>query len=429
MSVALKPYLEGFSRLPEAAQPWLRALQADALKRAESKGFPGPRDEAWKYTATAVLEKRAFAPSVSAAKLDAAALAKHAILGLETTRLVFVNGRYEAAFSHPPQGLSIRPLSSIDEGMRQTLAAPAGWEDDVFLNLNTALARDGMLLEVSGTLDEPLEILHVSAPEAAPASHYPRVIVSLNANAQAMLLERYVGQEGSANLTNAVTRIELDEGARLTHVRLQAESGQGFHVGRLLVRQGKDSQYISHNLQLGAAWSRLDLHTRLEAAGASAVLRGLYAVDKRQHIDNHTRIDHAVPHTASDELYRGILDGQGRAVFNGKVVVAEGAVKTDARQANHNLILSRGAEIDTKPELEIYADDVKCSHGATIGQLDEQQLFYLRSRGLDADAARGLLIAAFAGELLDELPHPALAEHARHLLGSVIRQIALPEHP
>jgi Fe-S cluster assembly protein SufD len=206
-------------------------------------------------------------------------------------------------------------------------------------------------------------------------------------------------------------------------VRLQEESTLGFHVGRVLVEQKEGSRYTSHNLQLGGAWSRLDIYTRLAEIGAHAELYGLYAVDKRQHIDNHTRIDHMTHSTVSRELYRGILDGQGRAVFNGKVLVAPHAVKTDAEQANHNLILSRGAEIDTKPELEIYADDVKCSHGATIGQLDEDQLFYLRSRGIEADAARNLLIAAFAEKLLSALPHPALMSHAR---GRLSTSITLP---
>jgi len=193
------------------------------------------------------------------------------------------------------------------------------------------------------------------------------------------------------------------------------------------VEQAADSSYISHNFQAGAAWSRLDLAVSLSAAGAEAELNGFYAVNGRQHLDNHTRVDHLAPHTTSRELYRGILDGQGRAVFNGKVVVAPHAVKTDAAQANHNLLLSRGVEIDTKPELEIYADDVKCSHGATVGQLDEQQLFYLRSRGIDAEAARGLLVGAFAERLMALLPLPALAAHARRRLSAAISQIALPE--
>jgi len=293
------------------------------------------------------------------------------------------------------------------------------------------LFQDGLLLELDpdATLKVPLEILHVSAPDTAPSSHHLRCIVRLGRGAKAMLVERYVGLEGAKNLSNAVTQVELTERSELTHVRLQEESAQGFHVGRALVQQAADSKYISHNLQLGALWSRLDIHTRLTAQGARAELNGLYAVNGRQHIDNHTRVDHLAPGTVSREFYRGILDGQGRAVFNGQVVVAPHAVKTDAEQANHNLILSRGAEIDTKPELQIDADDVKCSHGATIGQLDEDQLFYLRSRGLDAAAARGLLIAAFAERLMAALPHPALADHARRLLGRSIALLAQPESP
>jgi Fe-S cluster assembly protein SufD len=278
-------------------------------------------------------------------------------------------------------------------------------------------------------LEQPLEVLHVSTPGAQGSSHHLRVLLRLAKGSRATLIERYVGLEDAKNLTNSVLQAELAESSSLQHIRVQTESAQGFHVGRVLVKQKARSEYRSHNLQLGGQWVRLDLHTRLEEEGAHAVLNGLYAVNGRQHADNHTRIDHLAPGTLSEELYRGILDGQGRAVFNGKVVVAKHAVRTDARQANHNLLLSRGAEIDTKPELQIDADDVKCSHGASVGQLDEQQLFYLRSRGLDAETARDLLIAAFAERLIAALPHPALAEHARRKLSASIARAALPELP
>lgn len=431
MNTSFAPYLEGFTALPRTGESWLQALRQTALERAEARGFPGPRDEAWKYTSLAALEKRAFKPSFAKIGLDASNLAGLSIKGFDSSRAVFVNGRFRPDMSRLPKG--VRALSLIEggEAPRKLADVSSDWHDDTFLNLNTALFRDGLLLELDAdaVLEAPLEILHISAPDTTPSSHHLRCIVRLGRGAKAMLVERYAGLDGAKNLTNAVMQVELEERSELIHARLQEESPQGFHVGRVLVQQAAGSNYLSHNLQLGGLWSRLDIHIRLATEGARAGLNGLYAVNGRQHIDNHTRVDHLAPGTVSRELYRGILDGQGRAVFNGQVVVAPHAVKTDAEQANHNLILSRGAEIDTKPELQIDADDVKCSHGASIGQLDEDQLFYLRSRGLDTAAAKGLLIAAFAERLMAALPHPALAAYARTLLGRSIAQLALPESP
>ncbi|MGE5624305.1 MAG: Fe-S cluster assembly protein SufD [Bacillota bacterium] len=415
---ALAPYLEGFRDLPAPAQPWLRALKEQALREAESRGFPTLRDEAWKYTSLAVLEKRGFKPAAGGTELGAAVLAKRLVRGLDVPRAVFVNGRFVAGHSHLPDGMRALPLSMAADSLKALPSIPSEWHADTLTNLNTALFQDGLLLELdaSAKCEESLELLHVSVPGDTPASHHLRHVVHLGERARMVLVERYIGMDGAKHLTNSVIQIELGKLADLTHVRIQEESPQGFHVGRALVEQAEGSIYRSHNLQLGAAWSRLDIHTRLLAEAAHAELRGLYTVDGRQHLDNHTRIDHLAKGTVSREIYRGILDGQGRAVFNGKVLVAPHAVKTDASQANHNLILSRGAQIDTKPELEIYADDVKCSHGATIGRLDEDQLFYLRSRGLDAIAARNLLVSAFAETLLGELPHPALTEYVRQCL-------------
>ena len=428
MVEALTPYLEGFKALPSATG-WLQVLKQEALQRVNTRGFPASRDEAWKYTSVATLEKRGFKPALSETKLGAVTLAKLTITGLDMPRAVFVNGRYDAALSKLPSGARVVEAGAADESLRPLLTVSPEWQDDTFINLNTALFQSALVLELSAgaVLEAPLELLHVSLPETESASHALRCVIKLGAHAQATLIERYVGRDGAKHLTNAMTQVKLEPGAKLTHVRLQEESPQGFHVGRVLVHQDRDSSYISHNLQTGGNWVRLDLATDLAAPGAHAVLNGLYAVNGRMHTDNHTHINHLAPQTTSRELYRGVLDGHGRAVFNGRVRVAKHAVKTDSAQANHNLLLSRGAEIDTKPELEIYADDVKCSHGATIGQLDEQQLFYLRSRGIDAEAARVLLIGAFTERLLAELPEAGLAEHARRALRSAIRVLATPE--
>ena len=427
---SLAPYLEGFKTLPPAPA-WLQSLKHDALQQADARGLPATRDEAWKYTSLALLEKRGFRPMLSEARLDAATLARLTIVGLDVSRAVFVNGRYDASLSRLPPGVRVVEAAAADESLRPLLAVPGGWRDDTFVNLNTAIFQAALVLELDAgvSLETPLEVLHVSLPETESASHHLRCLVRLGTDARATLIERYVGHDGAKHLTNALTQVTLETGSRLTHVRLQEESPQGFHLGRVLVTQGKDSHYTSHNLQTGGAWARLDIAADLTAPGAQAVLNGLYAVNGRMHTDNHTHIHHLAPHTTSRELYRGVLDGHGRAVFNGRVMVARHAVKTDSAQANHNLLLSRGAEIDTKPELQIDADDVKCSHGATIGQLDEQQLFYLRSRGLDEETARTLLIGAFTERLLIELPDAALAEHARRSLRGVIRELPATEQP
>lgn len=423
---ALAPYLEAYAATPKP-QPWLRAMKDAALQRAESRGFPAARDEAWKYTSLTALEKRGFRPARSEVRMAAATFEKLLIPGLDCPRAVFVNGRFASDLSRLPKGVRMVASREADESLRALMASSEAWQDDTFLNLNTALFQEALVMELEGKQDAPLELIHMSLPETGSSSHHLRTLVRLGKHARAMLIERYVGIDGAKHLTNSAVQVNLDAGSHLKHVRLQEESPQGFHVGRVLVRQAADSRYISHNVQTGAAWSRLDIAVELTAAGAEAELDGLYAVGGRQHIDNHTRVDHLAAHTTSRELYRGILDGHGRAVFNGKVLVAKHALKIDASQANHNLLLSRGAEIDTKPELEIHADDVKCSHGASIGRLDEQQLFYLRSRGIDAESARALLIGAFAERLTAMLPVPALAAHARRRLGASIRDINLPE--
>lgn len=433
VATGLEPYA-AHHRARAAASPVWQQLRDEAIQRASARGFPGERDEAWKYTSLRPLVQRAFAPATKSSAPDADAVRPYLIADFAATRLVLINGRYVASLSYD-HSLAPATLNLLIAGLRApqsdpspALKLPEKWCDDVFANLNTAFAEDVLMLEIpaGAQLEKPVEILHLSLP-GTPASHHVRIVVRMGRDARLQLLERFAGADTAEHFTNAVTQIELGENAALEHVRLQTESPKGFHIGRVLVNQAAGSRYVSHNLQLGGYWVRLDLHTRLTAPGAQTTLNGLYAVNSRRHLDNHTRIDHAAPGTTSTELYHGLLDGAGRAVFNGKVVVAPHAVKTDADQTNRNLLLSRGAEIDTKPELEIYADDVKCSHGATIGQLDDNQLFYLRARGLDEPAARGLLVGAFANALIRRLPSPALRTAGRNALGRILSNLPLPE--
>ena len=432
VSDAVRPYTEGYkdfeSALARGAPPWLTALRREALARFTSGGFPGEREEDWKYTSTRSLQRRAFIPALAASSAAAVAIEPARLRETSACTLVFVDGRHAPALSTAEStinGLHVNTLAAAlthDAARLESYLVPEpGWSADPFIALNTAFLRDGVVIEVDAgiRLAQPLQLLFVSTRQAHPLACHPRILVRLGAGAHGVLVETYLGLEGAANLTNSHTQIALEDGACLEHLRLQRESPEGFHVGRVHVTQQHASRYLSHNLDLGGLWVRNDLHTRLQATEAETVFNGLYVVDAHRHVDNHTRIDHLAPHTRSDELYRGIVGG-GRAVFNGKVVVAKHAIKTDASQSNDNLLLSRQAEIDTKPELEIYADDVKCSHGATIGQLDEQALFYLRSRGLDPETARGLLIGAFAVTVLDRISVPELRVFARRQLSHAL---------
>jgi Fe-S cluster assembly protein SufD len=268
--------------------------------------------------------------------------------------------------------------------------------------LNAAFMSDGayIYLPDDAVIEDPVHLLFITTNQDEPLAVYPRVFVEAGANTRLTVVESYGSRGESQNLTNTLTEIVAQAQARIEHYKIQRESVSNYHLGKVCIEQGRGAQIISYSIALGAALARNDIAVRLGVEGAAVTLNGLYMVRGRQHVDHHTRIDHLSPHTSSEEFYRGVLDGYARAVFNGKVVVHEGAQKTDARQANQNLLLSRNAEVDTKPELQIYANDVKCSHGATVGSLDENALFYLRSRGINQDTARSLLTYAFAEEVL-----------------------------
>jgi Fe-S cluster assembly protein SufD len=385
---------------------WIAATRRDAGTMLAERGLPTTRIEDWKYTSIKPIAKRSFRrPSAADATADADAVEGQRIPGLETRRLVFVNGHHAAALSEPGEareGLRVQnlaaALSENPEALRERFGASAPSDFSGFTAMNTAFAEDGVLVEVSADtrIERPIELLFVSTPMDEPVAANPRVIVAAGHHAELTVIEHYVGLDDAANLTNAVTEIRLAEGARLQHYRLQRESRKGFHIGSVHVNQAANSRYESHNLQMGAQLSRTDINTALDGEGAETLFNGLYMLNGRQHSDTHTRINHNQPHTTSEESYRGILDQNARGVFNGRVYVAPDAQKIAAYQSNDNLLLSGKAEIDTKPELEIYADDVVCSHGATVGQLDRQALFYLRSRGVEEEAARGLLLYAFA---------------------------------
>jgi Fe-S cluster assembly protein SufD len=393
---------------PPAGTAWLAARRELARRAFQARGFPTLFDEDWKYTDVRPIAARRFRAGGGAA-VSPELMVAAAFPG--TCELRFTNGSAADGGPHPklPSGVVVVPMSRARESHRDLLSGHvsryAEPDKHGFLALNTALPSDGVLIHVPDGVEVtlPISLLFASAAGAVPAGSCPRNLIILGRNAAATVIECYTGSADGEYLTNAVTEASLGDGARLDHHRLQQEGDHAFHVANLTVAQGRDSRLVSHAYSLGAALSRNEVDVRLAAPGAETVLRGLYIAGGRQHMDHHTRIDHAVPCTRSDEHYRGVLDGHGRAVFNGKVIVHKDAQKTDARQSNANLLLSDDAEVDTKPELEIYADDVKCSHGASIGRLDDDMLFYLRSRAIPAATARSLLIFAFADEVLRDV--------------------------
>ncbi len=390
----------------------VQALRQQAVDIFSRTGLPGRRDEDWKYTdisrITATLGETWWQP----APTETAEPEISDIEGLDAYRIVFVRGAFQLEASNLPDSIQLKPLSALlAEDVDATSHGLLKLDESAplfngFLAANSALASDGLCACIGENtkLDKPLYVLHIGNSTA----HLLNGIM-LGQGAEATLIEHFVGGDGSAaGLSNIATYIRLQDHASLSHYRLQMESAKQFHIGRVDVQQARNSRYTLHAVELGGSLSRADIVVKLAEAGASCELNGLFVAAGRQHIDHHTRIDHAAPHCSSREQYRTVLDGRAHGVFNGKIVVAEGAVKTDSAQSNGNLLLSKQAEIDTKPELEIYNDDVKCAHGVTVGQLDETQLFYLKSRGLSETEARQLLTFAFADEILVAMGHNAI---------------------
>lgn len=430
-------YLEAFrseqaslgTQLPE----WAMALRLSALSRFERAGFPDPRHEEWRYTNVRSIAKQAFKPTGDAlAPLQVSVLDQHRLGVDSAVELVFVNGRLHAGLSQMhglPEGVVVEDLSTAlrnrGEALEPLLGQIANDRESSFVALSTAFLRDGVFVGLAPgcVLERPIKLLFVSTREAQPVVCHPRILFHGEANSQATVIEHYAGVEGSASFTNTVTELALESGARLEHYKIQRESTQAYHIGSLHVRQMRDSSLRSHNVNLGGRLVRNDLNIGLMEPGAEVLLNGLFMAGGRQHVDNHTRVHHAAPHTRSTEEYRGILDDHARGVFKGRVLVERGAQRIEAHQTSANLVLSDGAEVDTKPELEIYADDVVCSHGATVGQLDEQSLFYLRSRGLDDKTARGLLTFAFAGEVISRIGEQSIRDRLEEVIVG-----RLPDH-
>lgn len=413
--------------LPAAALPWLATLRDEGVKRLRDVGFPTVRDEDWRYTNVRPILKEPFEIADAEARVDPSFVLAAAIPSLLCHRLVIVDGIIARELSDTdglPDGIKVNSLSNLVASeptrVEPYLGKVAVGDTHGFTAMNAAFMADGVVIEIAPgqTLDKPLELLFICSGAGESVMAQPRNLIVVGKDARLQILERYVSAHEQRSLTNVVTELVLDENAQVSLYRLQEESGHSFHVGGLFAKLGPASRLDSLAVTLSGALVRNDLHVELDGNGAEANLRGLYVARGRQHVDNHTQVVHNEPGCISRQHYKGILDDRAHAVFHGRIVVQPDAQQTDSEQSNQNLLLSRDAEIDSKPQLEIYADDVKCSHGATVGQLDTDALFYLKARGIPEDEARRMLIGGFASEVLLTISEEPIKEHLLALVGA-----------
>ena len=395
------------------SEAWLDKIRLDALTRAQALNFPSDRDDDWRLTDLSALFQHGFNPIESYASLAMADVEKYRISG--AIRLVFVDGCYSSELSEPTNGQAKVTVASLaerlgDPTLESSFGKYAPYQQDAFVALNTNFFEDGAWVHIDGEVSAPIHLLHFSTRRPSSAAIYPRSMVVLEQFSRATLVEEYVGVDDASNLTNAVAEVVLKDGAQLQHVRIQREGKDAFHIGHCSVEASRDSAYQSISLAFGSRLSRHTLHVRQRDEGAEIHLDGLALISGRQIADTHTRIHHAAPRGKSTQLHKCIGDGSAHAIFSGKIVVHEGASGTDSTQTSRNLLLSDKARIDAQPQLEIFNDDVSCKHGATIGQIDRDALFFLKSRGLSEERARSLLTHAFAAEIIVKIPVPELVE-------------------
>jgi len=412
-------------------QPWLAEQRREAVASLQQLGFPQRRHEAWRYTSVDRLLQQDFVPAgagLPEIRPDAFLLPQ-----LDAHRVVLVNGRFAAGLSSLdalPAGVTV---GSLKQQIERNPIVPAKWigraagaPRHVFSAMNTAAIDDGLVIHLAEgqRLERPIEVLHLTTAPTDAIMAQSRSLLLLEAGAQATLIERFASQDSAAYFTNSLSEIILQDDAGLEHIRQQDESASAFHMHSLFINQYAHSRYRNIAFALGSAWSRSELNIDFLGAGASAELDGLYVTGDQQLTDTHIDIRHSVPGCQSHTNYKGLLHGKGRAVFDGRIEVKSHAGKSDAHLHNANLLLSRNAEVDTKPQLEIHADDVKCSHGTTVGQLDPAQLFYLRSRGIDTGEARRLLCLGFAAEILDRCRFTPLREHVMDAVSARLTRAA-----
>jgi len=416
--------------LPGKSPGWLSHAREAARQAVAELPVLDRKQEAWRYTSIEALLKQRFRPASDAADMPTLDISDCLLPEFDSYRLVFVNGRFDPRLSSIedlPDGVSLGSLCAVLTTDPELLATwfgqTANHTEHVFTALNTALVNDGVFVHVGNQveLDRPIEVIYFSQTDEDPLLMQPRNLVVLDAGAKATLVERFIGFGPSPYFHNNLTEISIGKGASLNHFRVQDESRSAYHFSSLYLSQQTKSSYQGTTLAFGGTWARTDYNTTFKQQGAACELNGLYTVGDQQLTDFHLNVKHSVPGCVSREQFKGVLYGKGRAVFDGRILVDKQAQHSDAQLSNDNLMLSRSAEVDTKPQLEIYADDVKCSHGTTVGQLDPQQVFYLRSRGIDETTARKMLCLGFASEVLDSIDLPALHDDAARKLSDTLK--------
>ncbi len=421
-------YLEIFGGLEKraAGQPaWLRTLREDAFAYFCQTGFPTTKDEDWRFTNVNPISQATFRLSPDAHQpITPASLQPFQIPGA-ACRLVFVNGRFAPELSHLgslPSGIKVGSLAAEiarnPAALEPHLGRYFNSRRDGFCALNTAFIEDGayVYLPRRAVLEAPVHLLFVSATDGAPAMAHPHSLIVAEDETQAEIVEDYVSIGNGAFFSNVVTELVAGENAVISHYLIEREDLQAYNVSTLRLQQARSANVSSHSVLLGGALVRNNVHPVLAGEGVECLINGLFIGTGRQHMDNYMLVEHASPHCSSRQFYNGILDGNSHGVFHGRIIVHKDAQKTDAKQTNRNLLLSDNAQIDTKPQLEIYADDVKCTHGATIGQIEENALFYMRSRGIEEAAARQLLLLAFANESLDRMRSGVVRDYLENVI-------------
>ena len=426
-------YLESFSSFGRNAVghnlPWLRKLREDAFGRFCEVGFPTTQVEDWRFTNVAAIARTPFELAIDGhVGLSRERLNEFHLPGA-ACQLVFVNGRFAREFSvleNLPAGLEVASLgeqiSRKPGSLQEHLGHYLNIERDAFAALNTAFLEDGVYVHVRrGTVVEmPIYVLFISTGKQAATVTHPRNLIVAEEASQVTVIEDYVSVESGTAFCNTVTEIAAADDSVVSHFMIEREHKEAFNVSTLRIQQGRNANVSSHSVLLGGALVRNNVHPVLAGEGSECLINGLFIGHGRQHLDNYMLVEHASPHCGSRQFYNGILDDKARGVFHGRIIVHRDAQKTDAKQTNRNLLLSDEAQIDTKPQLEIYADDVKCTHGATIGQIDERAMFYLRSRGIDEASARKMLLLAFADECLDRMKPGPAREHVEVLINKCL---------
>jgi Fe-S cluster assembly protein SufD len=430
-------YLESFSEFEKLAAghalPWLRRLRRDAFARFCEVGFPTTHDEDWRFTNVSAIAQTSFRLARNGrARPSQQELEPYRVAGV-ACQLVFVDGRFARELSllnHLPDEVKVSSLAGEIANNPRAIEPHLGRyldiRRDAFCALNTAFVEDGAYVHIPrGTLvEQSICLLFVSTGDDAPSMSHPRNLIVAEEDSQATIVEDYVSLDGGAAFCNTVTELVAGDHTVLSHYMIEREHEEAFNISTLRIQQGRSANVVSHSVLLGGALVRNNVHPVLAGEGGECLINGLFIGNGHQHLDNYMLVEHASPRCGSRQFYNGILDGHAHGVFHGRIIVHKDAQKTDAKQTNRNLLLSDDAQIDTKPQLEIYADDVKCTHGATIGQIEGDALFYLRSRGIDEVSARKLLLFAFASECLDRMKQGPVRRHVEELINRCLFQMA-----